>query len=290
VQGQKEYHFAIVTRNDGDKLKAKARGSVFFKSDTLTNGTEWPEPAQPSFPLAGQKGEGFFWVPQVGDQIEIEIDKASEHQVPKYIRGIYSSVDEVPKEFSENYPFRMGWRTRAGHILLFDNKEDALMVKFLHVIGTGFEWNKDGDEIKTIIRDLKETIKRDVSRSIGGKTAETYGAEVTRTYAKKVAETYKNDLFMEIMGALTMKVKGAGKLEALGALDLLSKAALKVAGTGGTTVGSGASVTDILGSLVNLGGGGAPVAKVGSQCIGTGNVGAPVVSMIVDGSATVTTA
>jgi hypothetical protein len=87
-----------------------------------------------------------------------------------------------------------------------------------------------------------------------------------------------------------MNVKGAGKIESLGAFAFKSKAAMELAGIGGTKVGTGASVTDILGSIVNLGGGGLPVAKVGSQSIGVGNLGAPVISVIVDGSTITTTA
>lgn len=280
--GQTEKHFAIVTRVEDPDLKTALRGAVFFKSDTLTGKSEYPEPAEPSFPLAGGKGEGFFWVPQVGDQIEIEINKEDENANPKYTRMLYSSEDDIPDEFKENYPFRMGWRTRVGHILLFDNKAEMEMVKFAHKIGTGFEWDKDGNEIKTIVKNLVESIKGEVTREIKGQVSEMFKAEVKRTYGAKVSETYKNDLVQDIQGGLTTKSKKDLMLEANG------KGTFK--GKGGTDVGSAAGPTNVLGSQVNLGGGGLPVAKVGSQVIGVGNLGAPVVSNIVDGSATVTTA
>ena len=89
---EKEYHFAIVTRVVDGRLNEGLRGAVFFKSDTLTNETEFGDPAEPSFPMAGANGEGFFWVPQIGDQIEVEIDKSSEHPAPRYTRMLYSSV------------------------------------------------------------------------------------------------------------------------------------------------------------------------------------------------------
>lgn len=285
-----ERHFAIVTKVVDDKLKEKLRGAVYFKSDTLTGKTEYPEPAEPSFPLAGGKGEGFFWVPQVGDQIEIEIDSADEHANPKYVRMLYSSEDDIPEEFKTNYPYRMGWRTRVGHVLVFDNKEDALLVKLMHKIGTGFEWDKDGNEIKTIIKDLKETIKGAVIREVTKEVKETFKAEVTREYAAKVMEKYKNDLVLDVQGAIKAMIKKELSLEATGKATVKSKDKASIQGQGGTDVGSGASVTNILGQLVNLGGGGLPVAKVGSQVIGIGNLGAPVVSTIVDGSPTVTTA
>lgn len=280
--GRTEKHFAIVTRVEDPDLKEALRGAVFFKSDTLTGTTEYPEPAEPSFPLAGAKGEGFFWVPQVGDQIEVEINAEDENANPKYTRMLYSSEDEIAPEFKENYPFRMGWKTRAGHILLFDNKAEMEMVKFAHKIGTGFTWDKDGNEIKNIVKNLLETIKGEVKREITGQVMEVFKAEVKREYGAKVSEKYKNDLVQDIQGGLTVKSKKDLMFDANG------KATIK--GKGGTDVGSGASATNVMGSQVNLGGGGLPVAKVGSQCIGVGNAGAPVVSNIVDGSATVTTA
>lgn len=280
--GKIEKHFAIVTRVVDQNLKEGLRGAVFFKSDTLTGTTEYPEPAEPSFPLAGAKGEGFFWVPQVGDQIEIEINKEDETANPKYVRMLYSSEDDIADVFKENYPFRMGWVTREGHVFYFDNKPEALAVRLAHKIGTGFEWDKDGNEIKKIVKNLVETIGGEVKREIKGQVEELFKAEVKRIFSAKVMETYKNDLVQDIQGALTVKSKKDLMLDANG------KATIK--GKGGTDVGSGASATNVLGSQVNLGGGGLPVAKVGSQCIGVGNLGAPVVSNIVDGSATVTTA
>lgn len=279
---QTEKHFATVTRVvDGDD-KEVLRGAVFFKSDTLTGSTEYPEPAEPSFGLAGKNGEGFFWVPQVGDQIEVEINAADETANPKYLRSIYSQEDDIAAEFKENYPFRMGWRTRAGHILLFDNKAEALLVMFAHKIGTGFKWDKDGNEIKTIVKDLVESIGGEIKREVKGQVTEMFKAEVSRTFAAKVMETYKNDLVQDIQGSLTAKIKKDLMLEANGS------AALK--GKGGTMIGSPAAPTEVQGSMVNLSGGGLPVAKVGSQCIGVGNMGAPVVSNIVDGSTKTTTA
>ena len=214
---QTEKHFAIVTRNVDDRLGPAGRGLVFFKSDTLSGDAEFGEPAQPSFPLAGQNQEGFFWVPQVGDQIEVEINRADEHMVPRYTRMLYSSEDDIPEEFKVNYPNRMGWRTRKGHLLLFDNSTpqggedeglDRLLVMFFHAIGTGFIWRKNGDEIKTIVRDLVETIQRNLVRTVTGTVTEDLKAEVTRTITGKLTETIKNDVVRKVQGNLTQDVSG----------------------------------------------------------------------------------
>ena len=310
--GSKQYHYAIVSRVPED---AELRGAIFIKSDTLTNGSEWPDAIEPSFPHAGAGGEGFFWVPRVGDQIEIEIDLADEHPVPKYTRMMYSDEDDIADEFKENYPFRMGWRSREGHIFYFDNKEDALAVKLAHTIGTGFEWDKDGNEIKKVIGDLRETIEKKVIREVKDQVTEMFKAEIKRTMDAKVQETYKKDLIQEIQGALKQTIKKEFKLEATkdinmetmakmnlkatqdfavealkimltsqSTLDILATAALTIAGTASTTVGSASGATDVLGSIVNLAGGGLPVALVTSQTIGQGNLGAPVVSLNVQGA------
>lgn len=281
---QIEKHFAIVTRVEDGTLKEKLRGAIFFKSDTLTGSTEYPVPAEPSFGLAGKDGEGLFWVPQVGDQIEVEINKADEHTNPKYVRMLYSSEDEIAAEFKTNYPYRMGWKTRVGHILYFDNKPGEEAIKFMHKLGTGFDWTKDGSEIKTIVKNLTETIKGEVMREVVGQMQELFKAEVKRIYNAKVSEQYKNDLIQEIQGAVTQKIKKDLMIDANGTATVKAKGNAKFQGTGGTDVGSGASVTNVNGSQVNLGGGGLPVAKIGSQSIGVGNLGAPVISTIVDGS------
>lgn len=214
---QTEKHFGIVTRNVDDRIGAQGRGLVFFKSDTLSGDAEFGEPAEPSFPLAGQNQEGFFWVPQVGDQIEIEVNRADEHMVPRYTRMLYSSEDDIAEEFKVNYPNRMGWKTRRGHIFFFDNTPpeggedeglDKLLVKLAHTIGTGFEWHKNGDEIKTIIRDLKETIQRNVIREVVGTVTETLKAEVTREITGKLTETIKNDVQRKIQGNITQNIGG----------------------------------------------------------------------------------
>lgn len=270
--GSFEKHFAIVTRVVDETLKEGLRGAVFFKSDTLSGETEYPEPAEPSFPLAGKDGEGFFWVPQVGDQIEVEINAEDENANPRYIRMLYSDEDEISPVFKENYPYRMGWVTRAGHVFYFDNKPEALAIRLMHKIGTGFEWDKDGNEIKRVVKDLVESIEGKVMRTVKGQVEELFKAEVKRIYEGKVTETYKKDLSQQVQGSYSIEAKTA-----------------TVKGKSGTEIGSGSSPTEIKGATVNLAGGGPPIARVGSQAIGTGNDGAPVVSTIIDGSTKATT-
>ena len=226
---QKEKHFAIVTRVEDEKKGLKLRGAVYFQSDTLTGDAEYPIPAEPSFEQAGQNGEGWFRVPQVNDQIEVELDVNDEHTVPRYIRMIYSDEDEVAEEFLLNYPHRWGYKSRRGNIIIMDNKPDPEaepdsaagekidlstgedqndFFKMAHHLGTGFFWSKNGDEIKVIMRDLVETITREVIRTVNSKVKETFKAEVTREITGKLTETIKNDVLRKIQGNLRETIQG----------------------------------------------------------------------------------
>ena len=69
---KKEVHRAIVTRNTDDDEGLRLRGAIYFNAPTLFDG-EFPIPAQPCFPFASANGAGMFWVPQVGDEIEVQI-------------------------------------------------------------------------------------------------------------------------------------------------------------------------------------------------------------------------
>ena len=129
--GKKEVHNAIVTRNTDEDLGVQLRGAIYFNAPTLFDG-EFPLPAVPCFPFASDKGAGMFWVPQVGDEIEVEIeaDDGTDETVdidipePRYRCMVYSAVADIDDIFKENYTKRMGWKTNSGHYLLFEDTKD----------------------------------------------------------------------------------------------------------------------------------------------------------------------
>ena len=91
----REIHFATVTRNTDDDLKEALKGAVFFESNSLTNGVEYSIPAEPCFPFAGLNS-GIFFVPNVGDTIEVEIDVDDiDNPEPRWRCGVYSSADDI---------------------------------------------------------------------------------------------------------------------------------------------------------------------------------------------------
>ena len=151
---KKEVHNAIVTRNQDDDLGTRLRGGVYFNAPTLFDG-EFPLPAEPCFPFASANGAGMFFVPKVGDEIEVEIEAADETDdttdvelpEPRWRCMVYSDVADIDDKFKENYPFRMGWKTNSGHMLLFDDKEGEEFVSLLS--GKGHEFimsDKEGEE------------------------------------------------------------------------------------------------------------------------------------------------
>lgn len=184
----KQIHFAEVTRNTDEENGSQLRGAVYFTSETFTGGVEYPEPAEPIFPYANSTG-GFFWVPLPGDIIEIEIDTAIEHPRPRWRGMVYSSVDELSEEFRNNYPFRMGMRSNAGHVLLFDDLNGEELLRLQHSFGTKLEMDVGGNWVEFILRDKNKDIRggqttrirKNVSSLIGGNfTQDIYKDSSTR--------------------------------------------------------------------------------------------------------------
>lgn len=207
---KQQVHNAIVTRNieSDEESTLLLRGSVYFEAPTLFDG-EFPIPAEPCFPFASApNGAGMFWVPQVGDEIEVVIaahdpntpfdSQDVETPEPRWRCMVYSDAADIAEEFKKNYPRRMGWKTNSGHILYFDDTQDQQevmlqhtvghflqmtnfkeeqFVKLFHVVGTLLHMNKDGDWLGTIIRDKVENIARDFLQDVTGDSTETVGGK-----------------------------------------------------------------------------------------------------------------
>lgn len=104
----KEVHFGQVLDNqDPDK-----RGGLKVQVNTLVDGAALVEEfIPPSFPFAGKK-VGFFFVPAVGAQVEVEVEsdpeKATEGIFARWRATLYSEEDDIPEEFAKSYPQRGG--------------------------------------------------------------------------------------------------------------------------------------------------------------------------------------
>ena len=79
-------------------------------------------------------------------------------------------------------------------------------------------------------------------------------------------------------------------IAATGAAKVVAQAKAEFMGNAGTDVGSPASITNVNGTLVNIGGGGPSVARLGDMVISVGNLGFPAIGTIITGSPKVTSA
>ncbi|MGZ3773050.1 MAG: hypothetical protein ACXVCY_04130 [Pseudobdellovibrionaceae bacterium] len=107
----------------------------------------------------------------------------------------------------------------------------------------------------------------------GGENSVSMCSSGVTVAAKAAANINAQDTTINAQGSATVKASGQAK----------------VSGDGGTEVGSGSSITDVKGTLVQLAGGGVGVAKIGSQVLVTGNLGAPAIGYVVQGSTKVMT-
>jgi hypothetical protein len=126
----KEIYKAIVSRtNDPQNL-----GRVRVKCEGLAAANaEIPYWVSPIFPATAD-GTGWLLVPDPGDEVELEvmIDHVTDEVTGesfianpdmRYRAGSYSSKNKLPSELKTNYPKRRGFKTKAGHLLFFDDTQ-----------------------------------------------------------------------------------------------------------------------------------------------------------------------
>lgn len=207
---RRETHNAVVTRNlDDDFPGASLKGAIFFNAPTLFEG-EYPVPAFPCFHFASLGSAGIFFVPKVGDEIEIEIsvddgtDDTSDVELdePRWKCMIYDDELDIHDLFKENYPFRMGWVSNKGHHLIFDDKKGseklilgteqghritfddvAETILFESISGTKYEIRKDGTLDVAVMKDLITAISGDYIVTIIGEESVTTTGDRTHTAA-----------------------------------------------------------------------------------------------------------
>lgn len=211
---EREIHFGTVTRIVDDDLKEKLRGAVFFESATISGKSiEYPIPAEPTFPFASVNS-GFFWVPTPGDLIEIEITPAEVmNPNPRYRRSVYNDTDELAREFRKNYPFRMGFKTKSGHVLIWDDTDGEEEMFLEHKFGTRIMFEKDG-KISIKARKRTATDKDDESKD----TFNSIFQEIVLDFAGKeikIHDQFGNTAKLNTTG-INLKEKSGGQLNLSG--------------------------------------------------------------------------
>jgi hypothetical protein len=207
----KEFHIAVVTRviqkasgftNDEKTAAVSSKelaGAIYFQADTLFDG-EYPLPAQPSFPFASADGAGWFWVPKVNDTVMIEIDAGADQPDPRVVCMLYTNDNQIDDEFRTHYPWRMGLVTNSGHRLIFDDMEDEWSMKLNHTFGGGFEWDKFGNTIETVINNKIENVMGKKIQQFKEDISEDFLGSLTRSISKNLVETIKGNHQFHALG------------------------------------------------------------------------------------------
>lgn len=257
-----ETHNAIVTRNTDESLGAALRGAVFFEAPSLFDG-EYPHPALPCFPFASAVGAGMFFVPKVGDEIEVVIrvdDPSRPHDTedaelpePRWVCMIYSDIAEIFSEFQKNYPFRMGWVSNSGHQLIFDDMDGEELVRLAHTVGTFIEMDRTGDYTESVQRNKISNIFGDKIAEIQKTKRELIGGNHEVEIRKDKTELIKGNYTLEILGEYILRHQGNQTFEineliqTLGSLDQTIRGARSVKVDGGnSTIVGGADTRAVL--------------------------------------------
>jgi hypothetical protein len=147
----REKHYGIVTDNVDDEQ----RGRVKVTCATLCpDGSEWPDWVEPVFPYLSSSDKvssdgGWFFIPDIGVVVELEIAISSPRDETAGATSFDSNdirwvscafargSDTIADDFIQNYPNRRGYKTGAGHALIFDDTPNDPEVKLLQVNADG---------------------------------------------------------------------------------------------------------------------------------------------------------
>lgn len=90
-------------------------------------GDDYPDWVNPVWP------EGWLWVPEVGSEVDLVLPEgvdAVEFASEVFYKGkVLDETQAIPSELQTNYPRRRGFKTKAGHILIVDDKAGTFTIK-----------------------------------------------------------------------------------------------------------------------------------------------------------------
>lgn len=227
---KKEVHNAIVTRNTDDNLGTRLRGGVFFEAPSILEG-EYPLPAYPIFQFASKNGAGFFFVPQVDDEIEVEIlvddgfsFDSSDIEVPepRWRCELYSEEQDIAREFKKNYTKRMGWKSLTGHILLFDDFSGSELILLEHKFGSQLKFLNNGN----ISLKARKVTKRDAEDEDNDTVAVEF-SEILFDFENKLLKIFDHhgNIILLTETGIKLTEKDGGELNLSGGKVALGKGA-----------------------------------------------------------------
>jgi len=165
-----------------DNLDPKHAGRIKVRvygvfDDLAVDLIPWAEYADPM--MGGQAGFGGFFVPDVQSHVWVFFE-AGDHMQPVYFAGAPAHSHMPPERSESEYPFNRVLKTKAGHIVEFDDSPDAERIRIFHKSGTMFVMyaNGDMDEYvvgnvnRVVMGDVEETVVGDYTKSVGGNLEE----------------------------------------------------------------------------------------------------------------------
>ena len=186
---KKEYHTGIVRDNDDPdkRCRLKIECPSIVAGDTL----DW---ADPLFHWVDSSAEaGCVFIPNIDSQVDVEIESEEDSEVNslemKWRCSVYP-IGTVPEEFQENYPERRGWKTKAGHLLYFDDTDGEHTFLYRHPSGTEIYVN-DAGQIE-----LKPTGNQSVLIGDGADEPIPLGNEL-RSFINDMISTYNGHTHIE---------------------------------------------------------------------------------------------
>jgi hypothetical protein len=225
-----KYSGIVKDNRDSEKLgKVKVSVPALFPPDELMD-------ARPALPY------GWFFVPENETQVWVEFE-GGDSTLPLWT-GVQALNGKWATEVDLDPPEKRGLKTKAGHLILFDDKSGEELIRIVEGVHKHeIVLDKDGITVTDGVN--HHTLKFDSS---GVKVSIQSGASVELA-----------------SGGVTVDA-GSGSLTLKGSSITLDASA---------TVEAKGSVVNLNASMVKLGSSAAlPVARVGDQ--GIGNLGAPV--------------
>jgi len=269
-----EVHEAIVTRIEDDDFQigfggqgGGLRGAIYFQSDTLLEDQEYPIPAQPNFnfvsaALKTSNGNentgsaGFFYVPEPGDFIEVVIDTSVSHPRPYYRAMFYNNVNDLARNFKTNYGKRLGWKTKSGHIFIFDDTKGEESILLEHSFGGQIEFESNGN-----VNFLARKVTRRDKKSPSKDTESDQFHKITLDFEQKsifIEDNENNKITLDPTGIkLIDKSENIIEMKPSG-IDITVK------GSNNVKIDSDASIN--IGSAANITVGSEATIDVGANC------------------------
>lgn len=137
-----EQHYGVITQNNDPEQ----RGRVKCKCQSLISADaelpEWLEPAGNFGSSTG--GAGMLWLPEIGSTVELVVDAHDTDfddmpgerflQNPNIRWRPATATDKtgpmaLPEALRKDYPHIRGWVTKAGHMILMNDKTGVLTIQ-----------------------------------------------------------------------------------------------------------------------------------------------------------------